>query len=60
MKQQVGHALGKMMRQLIVSFVETGIETVLAARAAYLAGNDAAVAARDPSPTKVTPCRPLL
>jgi hypothetical protein len=47
-------ALDERTRQLIVSLVETGIESALATRATSLAGNDAAVAARNPSPTSAS------
>jgi hypothetical protein len=47
-------ALNERTRQLIVSLVETGIESALATRGTSLAGNDAAVAARNPSPTSAS------
>jgi hypothetical protein len=40
--------------QLIGSLVETNIESALATRATSRAGNDAAVAARNPSPTSAS------
>ena len=46
--------LDERTRQLIVSLVETGIESALATHATSLAGNDAAVTARNPSPTSAS------